>query len=92
MIGNMTWLIDRKASFEHAIGKSRAAVTIRVKNRNELVVADDGICILKADALISKLPDGVRIYDPNGKEVTPTGSFYITTESFDPFHIVTDIF
>lgn len=48
------------------------------------------IGILKSETLVYRLPDTIKVYD-NGEEVTSErGGFWITTETFDPYHMLCD--
>lgn len=73
-----------------AIGRLRAAVTVRRDGKN-LVIVDIGI--LKADALVERLPDRLQVVSEDGKPVKPSQGkiFVITIESFDPCHAVAEI-
>jgi hypothetical protein len=78
------------------IGRPRACVTVKVidhKGKRLQVQTGDGakaISVLKADALVTPLPDGWTVVDDEGEPIRPTWGFYVTTESFDPAHLVTD--
>ena len=42
---------------------------------------------------VNFLSDDFKVYDKEGKEVIePTGLFFITAETIDPYHIILDIF
>ena len=47
--------------------------------------------MLKANTPLADLP-GIRIIDPEGEEINPTGKFLITAETIGPFHLVTVMF
>lgn len=53
--------------------------------------AEFPIVVLKPDALVTLLPSKIRVLDPEGKIIKPSHQFYITTESFDPWHLLTDM-
>jgi hypothetical protein len=76
------------------VGKPWACVTVRVERSRRpcTLRIQEGIFVLKHDTLIVPLPDGVVVLQPDGKRCKPTGRFYVTTESFDPCHLLTDIF
>jgi len=85
-----------RARFERAVGKKHAAVYVRVVARDTLQLAcpprvEFPIGALKADALIVLLPKTIKVLDPDGKIIKPSRQFYITTESFDPWHLLTDM-
>jgi len=82
--------------YERAVGKRHAAVYVRVVARDTLQLdcpenQKFPIVVLKADALIVPLPEKIRVLDPDGKILKPSRRFYITTESFDPWHLLTDM-
>jgi len=65
------------------VEKTRSPCTLRIQ---------DGIHVMKPDAHIAPLPDGTVVLHVDGSVCEPTGRFYVTTESFDPMHMLTDIF
>lgn len=88
----------RKAELDHLdceLGKPWAAVRVRV-NGTQLVMTTDesghAIVICKQDTLFVPLPERIQVVGPDGKVVKPSkGSrFWVTVESFDPFHLVTE--
>ena len=91
----MHFLVHFKRWREQAIGKPRAAVVVEVEKQRSpctLRVQENSLCILKSDTLMATLPEGVVVLSSDGKPVKPTGRFYVSTESFDPYHLVTDVF
>ncbi len=80
---------------EDAIGKPRACVAVLVTRQRDpctLRVEEEPLRILKADAMMTPLPEGVVVLHADGRVCKPTGRFYVTTESFDPCHLLTDVF
>jgi len=89
------FLTQFKSWRDEAIGKPRAAVVVEVEKKRApctLRVQDGSICILKSDAIMAPLPDGVVVRSADGKPIKPTGRFFVSTESFDPYHLLTDVF
>ena len=47
--------------------------------------------ILKHDVYVAELPEDFKVLSPLGDEVVPPSSgYWITTETFDPYHAVLD--
>ena len=74
-----------------AIGRHFACVTVKVIGKKIVQVEPSSIGILKYDTLVTPLPADVRVVGPDGKEIKAAHRFYITTETFDPFHALTDL-
>lgn len=76
-----------------AIGRQRAAVLVHVRGRHELVVQPDRIMALKPDALITRVPSTVTVVSEDGKPIVPGAgaAFFVTTETFDPCHLVCEL-
>lgn len=86
------FLKDRSLSTT-TLGKRRACVDIRFERPNVLrVVADRGVSVLKMDAELAPLPDTFVVLDSDGKRIRSTGQFYVSTETIDPWHALTDVF
>lgn len=50
-----------------------------------------GVFFIKPGSTVLPLPDGIQVIDPETKEPIPaSGRFYVTSESFDPFHLLLD--
>ncbi len=78
-----------------AVRKPRACVVVCVERQRgpcTLRVVGDGLSILKPDALITPLPEDVVVLHADGKACKPSGRFYVSVESFDPHHLLTDVF
>ena len=91
----MHFLNRKKAHFqEAALGKPRAAVLVRFDPSLKalVLVEDEALFVLRADALLAALPEDVHVLSPEGKRIEATGAFHVTTETFDPLHAVTDVF
>lgn len=84
--------------YSRQLARPRAGVKVEVQGKDTLVLCapendeDHVIFILKPDARLSRLPDRVKVVDPEGKVVKPSKgkAFYVTLETFDPFHGVTE--
>ena len=80
---------------DERIGKARACVTVRVERAKKpcrLRIQADRIHVLKPDALVAPLPEGAVVLHADGSVCEPTGRFYVTVESFDPVHLLVDLF
>ena len=74
---------------QHPIGKPWACVTVRAEGKR-LVVVPGSIGVLKSDALVMPLPLEIEVCEEGGWRIRPERKFYITTETFDPYHALTD--
>jgi hypothetical protein len=76
-----------------ALGKRWAATKAELKNRDELHLVEGGFLILKADAFVTELPTKFVVFDQDGAPVLPSPGkrFFITTESINPFHAITEL-
>ena len=73
------------------IGKPYAAVMVSRKKGKDLVIVPGQIHLLKDDTQVVELPEDYTILNPeDGTPIEPSFSFWITTETFDPFHAVID--
>lgn len=76
----------------------RAAVTVQVVKqvvKDALViqlVIQPGISVAKLGVQWVTLPERVKVLSTEGEEVRPSKDrrFYVTVETFDPFHLVTE--
>lgn len=70
-----------------------ACITAKLVDRTTLQVQEEGIGILRRDAKVVKLPERMTVVGSDGKKIKPSRGrvFYVTTESFDPYHAVTEI-
>jgi hypothetical protein len=85
--------LKKAASKSHTIGRPRAAVKVMfdAKKKALVLVEGEGIMVLKWDALIAEIPSDVPILDAKGKRIPASGAFFVTTETFDPYHAVVDL-
>lgn len=91
----LTSHIQRSFLRPEPYGRPRAAVRARWNKREGLLVLvphEEPIVVLKADAMLFPLPEEMRVAAPDGKILRPTGKFWITTETIDPIHLITDVF
>jgi len=77
--------------FPRNIGRPQAAVTVEYLGKKTFAVQTGGFIILRDDTYVVKIPQDYRIIDPNGGLIIEaTHNFWITTETFNPFHAVID--
>lgn len=80
----------------------RAGVRVKLigkESEQQLVVdvrededAESPLIILKHDVQVAPLPDRVKVFDPiENKQIKPSGRFFVSTETFDPYHVVCDM-
>lgn len=74
------------------IGKRRAAVHVRLE-KNRLVIVVGHIAVLDDSAQVVPVPERLLVVDEDGEVVEPSDGamFLMTTETFDPYHIVTQL-
>ena len=86
----------RKAEvYARTLTRPRAAVKVKLE-KDKLVVSgpdDEGnpnIFVAKLDTQWAPVPDRIKVVGPDGKVIKPSKgkSFYVTVETFDPFHAV----
>lgn len=76
------------------IGRPHAAVSVKVKGKNLILDIVDGhssVKLTKADTRWAKLPDCYKVTTPEGTVIKPSGTFYVSAETIDPCHLVTDL-
>jgi hypothetical protein len=76
------------------IDKPRACVRVRVERTRTACTlrVDGGVSVLKPDARVAPLPEGIVVLNEDGTVCEAVGRFYVTLESFDPYHLITDVF
>ena len=82
------------SSWRTSPGRPYAAVVVRYekigRTGRRLIIEEIQIC--KADTEFQPLPLDVEVVSEEGERVLPSRSkhFWVSTESFDPYHLVTD--
>lgn len=89
----MAHFLGRNFGGGHAIGRAWASVTVRFQSPDRLVIQPGSLRIVKHDAMVVALPERFKVVDDAGVEVAPSPGrrFYVTTETFDPFHAVMEM-
>jgi len=72
-----------------------AAVRVKVVSLRPRVLEidpdpDAPIVLIRTDTLLALLPKDVVVQSPDGDVCPAHGRFFITTESFDPYHLLID--
>lgn len=71
--------------------KPWAAVQVRIERGSpRTLTIQPGVSVLKVDVMLIPLPENVRVVDGDGNAVVASHRFWVTTESFDPFHLLLD--
>lgn len=73
----------------------RVAVRCSHRRNSRTYVLDpepgEAVFVVKAGTEVVLLREGDRVVDKDGEEIMPTGKFYRTVETIDPYHAVLDI-
>lgn len=65
--------------------------TVRVGRKVQLqIVPENSIFVMKVDTGLRQLPKDIPIVGPDGEVCAASGEFFVTTETFDPYHLVID--
>lgn len=70
----------------------RAAVMVefhQVGRKGRRLVVDPPLRFAR-DAEFARLPPDVEVVDSEGNPLEPTWGFWVSTETFNPYHLVTD--
>jgi hypothetical protein len=87
----VTWLSGRKVERIRHTRAPRAAVRVELIARDTLEVGP--LLIAKEGLGLAPIPEKVVVVAPDGKEIKPSKGavFLISVETFDPFHLVTEM-
>lgn len=90
----MHFLRENERYGSSELGRPWAAVRVKLDGAR-LHIVDDGegaLVIAKMDAIFAPLPERIVVVGPDGKIVKPSkrSRFWVTLESIDPYHLVTD--
>ena len=88
----MHFVASKNMFAARSVQRPWAAVSVEVlKGGKILQVKTGSICVIKSDAMIVPLPKTIRVVSDEGEESTPTWGFWVTTETFDPWHLLLDL-
>lgn len=87
----MHFLTKKEVVRAAPIGCRRACVTVRYEDKT-LCVQNDVIGVTNDDAEFVELPERILVVDGRGRRIKAIGKFLVSTETFNPFHLVVDIF
>lgn len=78
----------------YRLARAYAGVQVRRgKNRRDYTLDDEAeepLILVKPDTLLVQL-DEEQVLSPNGESILPTGRFFATAETINPYHLVLDI-
>ena len=83
--------INHKNIKPRALGKRWAAVEVRQIVGRIYQIVTGSLCILDPVTMVIERSN-LKIVDENGEEMQPTGTFFWTAETFDPAHLVVDLY
>ena len=72
------------------VGVKMKRVNLKKKTQIYQLLPED-ICMIKAGTPMIELTNA-KILTPEGEEIPPAGHFFRTALTFEPYHLVTDIF
>lgn len=78
-----------KNCYSRPIGKNHVAVRATVEGKK--LITDGELVFVKPDTQIAELPPAYKVIDSNGEEIPPSGKFYITVQTINPYHLIMDI-
>jgi hypothetical protein len=73
----------------------RAAVVAELvsqRPRKYVVRREKGVVMIKAGTSMIPLKENEKIISGDGEILAPTGQYFRTGETIDPFHLITDYF
>ena len=78
----------------YRLTRACAGVQVRRENNRKDYVLDDEtdepLVLVRPDTLLVKL-DKEQVLSPDGESILPTGRFFATAETINPYHLVLDI-
>lgn len=91
----MHFLNKEEVKWERPTRKNWAAVKVKVDGRGEdcRLTIEPGISVLRLGVQLVKLPERCTVISSEGEVIKPTpgAQFFVTIETFDPFHLITEI-
>lgn len=88
----MHFLRKNELHRERALERRHAVVTVRFEGPDRLIVVPGQIGVSKSDALFVPLSKRVVVLDPETlKPIEASGEFWVSTETFNPFHVIADL-
>lgn len=81
--------------YTRRLARDYAAVRCRIMNRPLHYVVDpdpeEPVFIVQVGEEIRELDPEVKVYTEDGQEVLPTGRFFVTNRTINPYHAILDI-
>ena len=53
--------------------------------------AEHILTVINPDTLVIPLEPNTKVMTPNGQAINPTGAFYITAQTINPYHLILDV-
>ena len=85
------WTRRRDRPYEVLQKPWAGAKAKRVRKKYILQEGIENLFVVKAGTRIYRLEDDIKVVTEDGEELHPTGRFYRTCETIDPFHAILDI-
>lgn len=80
----------------YPLRSARVGVRCSKRYRSKTYVVDpkkgEPVILVKEGAIITPLEDDEIVVSKDGENVRPTGRFFRTAETIDPYHIILDMF
>jgi hypothetical protein len=94
----MHFLRESETFSARPLARPHAAVRVRfsrLASRRTLTVCSDEddpcLCVMRADASVVRLPADVAVVEPDGTPIKPSRTFMVTLETFNPYHLLSDV-
>lgn len=66
-----------------------ACVKVELVDKTTLRVLPE-IFVMRTGSYVRALPEKIAVVDGDGEKLCPSGQFYVTSESIDPYHLLID--
>lgn len=88
-MGHIINSVSGRPRHERTIHRRYACAKVEVVSvRPPVLRVCDGVQFINLDTLMLQLPETVSVHASDGTVIT--GAFWITSETFDPFHLIVD--
>lgn len=87
----MSHVLAGRTHAERTTYRPYAAVMVEVIKQRPLTLRVlPGVRAVKSGVYMAQLPESAIVCDDDGETVEASGTFYITVESIDPYHLLID--
>lgn len=90
----MSHFLRKDEAWGRRLGRPYAAVRVRVEYRKRVPVLildpENPVMIMDSDLTVAELPPRVRLLNQDGEDIQASGTFLVSTCTFDPYHVVLD--